>query len=226
MSKCLAFLFACVAYLCFPATGQAGLVISEIMSKPSGGTSNNEWFEVFNSSGGSINLSTIKFDDAANASAGTFLSGTLGSGKYAIVTSLSSASWVSLYGALPSTATIVTVSKTLWNLGNASDTLTLYNTLTSQNFFTLSYGTSTTGTSLQFNGTSASLIAPYSFTAGKWQNATALPGGSLGSRHSAGSSNLRVTAPEPATWAILCLASLGLVGAIGFSRLSLVVDRV
>ena len=170
-------LLALVAFLGLAQPCQAGLVISEIMSRPSGGTANNEWFELFNSSGASVNLSTIKFDDAANASAGTFLSGALGTGKYAIVTSLTSASWVSLYGALPTGATVIQVSKALWNLGNASDTLTLYNTVTSQNFFSLVYGTSTTGRSLQFTGTSQALVAPYSFTPGRWQNATSSPGG-------------------------------------------------
>lgn len=216
MRLLISYLLATVAIVGLPPAVEAGLVISEIMSRPSGGAA-TEWFELFNSSGTSVNLATIKFDDAANASAGTFLSGTLGTGKYAIVSGQTSAAWIARYGALPTGTTFLQVSKTLWNLGNASDTLTLYSTVTSTNFHSLAYGTSTTGRSLQYTGTSSGLVAPYVFGTGRWQNATSSPGGSSGNFHNAGRGNLRA-APEPTAWAMIGIAGLGLITVVRRQR--------
>ncbi len=216
MRRYLSCLFALVAIGGLTPDCDAALVISEIMSRPSGGAS-TEWFELFNSGGTSVNLSTIRFDDAANASAGTTLSGTLATGKYAIITAQSSAAWTARYGALPSGASIVTVSKSRWDLGNGSDRLTLYNTVTASNFFSLTYGASTTGRSLQYTGTSSGSVSPYVFAAGRWQNATSSPGGSSGNFHNAGQSNLQA-APEPAAWAMIGLAGLSMITVVRRQR--------
>lgn len=197
----------------------AGLVISEIMNNPSsandGVTSgSDEWFELFNSSGTSIDLSTVKFDDDADASDGATLNGALLSGRYAIVANRSKAIWEGLYGTLPFNTLFVQLADP-WNvLNNATgDTVSLYSTTSATNFFTLTYGASTNGTSLQYTGTSVANVTPYSFMAGRWQNATNSPGGTSGDKHSAGTGSLQA-APEPASISLALIAGGGLAAMV------------
>ncbi len=103
---------------------QAGLIISEIMYKPSGAnntTPTDEWFELFNGGTSTVNLTTIKFKDALDASTGvtlnngvrvtspttTVASTGLAVGAYAVVGNKSLAAWQTVFGSLPVGATYV-----------------------------------------------------------------------------------------------------------------------
>lgn len=206
----------------FARTCDGALVITEIMNNPSSagdGVSSNsdEWFELYNSGSSSVNLSQIRFDDDADASDGAALIGTLAGGRYAIVSNRTQTAWEGLYGSLSSSTLFVQLTSP-WNILNNStgDTVSMHSTATGSNFFTLTYGTSTNGASLQYTGTSVAGIAPYSFAVGAWQSATSSPGGSSGDFHSAGSSSLPAPtgAPEPASLSMLLIAATGLGGVL------------
>ncbi len=156
-------------------------------------------------------------DDDANASDGATLNGSLGSNKYAIVANLSQATWVGLYGGLP-TGTLFVQLPNPWNVLNngPGDTISLYNTVTSSSFFQLDYTSSTNGRSLGYTGTTVSGVSPYSAL---WVHTTTVGGGSSGDRHTAGSSNIQ-SAPEPASFALLGLAAFGLFTVVRRQRLA------
>lgn len=195
----------------------AGLVISEIMNNPSGNDGSREWFEIFNTNHLSVNLGTIRYDDDSNASDGQLLSGTLLGGHHAIIGSMTQSSWETRYGTLPSGAIYSRV--TSWqSLGNGifGDTISLYSTVSSTNIFSITYGSSTAGRSLNYTGSTSGLVTPYSYSAGRWQNATTRPSGST-DYHTAGMSNLQA-APEPTSLALAGLAAAGLAVASRLQR--------
>lgn len=195
-----------VALLC--GTAQADLVITEIMVNPSGArddvaSNSDEWFEILNT-GTAVDLSTVKYDTDADASNGTALSGTVASGGYLIVGNRNASAWQAAFGALPVGATYLQISP--WKiLANTGGTLTLFDTTTSTNFFSLNYGSTTNGASLQFTGNDANTVSPYVFGVNQWQNATTSPGGNSGDFHSAGSSNIQAS-PEPAAVLLMVLS--------------------
>jgi hypothetical protein len=209
---------------------QAGLIISEIMYKPSGAnntTPTDEWFELFNGGTSTVDLTTIKFKDAADASTGitlnngvrltspttTVASTGLAVGAYAVVGNKSLAAWQTVFGSLPVGATYVQLG-TWSNFADGGEPLTLYSNTTSTNIFSIDYThPQRNGVSVQFVGTNAALAQPFSFTAGRWQDATVSGGGTSGDKHSAGYGTLSVspsTAPEPASLALMGIAGAGL----------------
>lgn len=219
-----------------PGTVQAGLIISEIMYKPSGtnnSTPSDEWFELFNSGPSTVDLTTIKFAHSTDASAGVLLNNGvrvtsqtpttttsptgLAAGAYAIVGNKTLTAWQTVFGSLPVGATYVQLS-TWTNFADGGENLTLYSTNTSSNFFTINYShPQKNGVSVQFTGTDAALAAPFSFSAGNWRDATTAGGGTSGDKHTAGTGTLAFTpppnpstAPEPASLALMGLAGAGL----------------
>ena len=147
MPRLIVCLMPVIVLLGLAQMGEAALVITEIMYKPSGVNKTNantaatsdEWFEVFNAGPSSVNLANIKIDDDADASDGISLNGTLGSGKYAIVANNTAANWATVFGTLP-VGTLFVQPAGIWNsLADGGENLTLFSTLTGTNFFTLNY---------------------------------------------------------------------------------------
>lgn len=222
------------------APAQAGLIISEIMYKPSGAnntTPTDEWFELFNSGPSTVDLSTIKFAHSTDASTGVLLNNGsrvtsqsptvataatgLAAGAYAVVGNKTLTAWQTVFGNLPVGASYVQLS-TWTNFADGGENLTLFSTTTASNFFTINYShPQRNGVSVQYVGTNAALAQPFSFAAGSWQDATVAGGGTSGDKHSAGTGTLSFTsppsgpsgpstAPEPASLALMGIAGAGL----------------
>jgi hypothetical protein len=227
------------AFVVLSGTAQAGLIISEIMYKPSAQNNttptSDEWFEVFNSGPSTVDLSTIKFAHSTNASTGVLLnngsrvtsqtpstattaSTGLAAGAYAVIGSKTLSAWQSVFGNLSVGATYVQLG-TWVNFADGGEDLTLYSTSTASNFFTVNYShPQRNGVSVEYVGTNAALAQPFSFTAGKWQDATTVGGGTSTDKHTAGTGSLAFTsppaspssAPEPASLALMGIAGAGL----------------
>ena len=216
-------LLCSIAFLGFSQVADAALVITEVMYKPSGTnggtTGSDEWFEIFNSGSGTVDLGTIKFDDDSNASDGVFLSSvptSLAVGQYAIVANKNQAGWEARYGTKPSSALFLQPSGN-WNpLDDNSDTMSLYNTVTGLSVFSMTYNNIAipSGVSIYFSGTNPALIGnPNTFLnqPGAWQKSPTNLGPAT-DKHSGGSGSIQTqSAPEPAAWAMMGIAAIGLV---------------
>ena len=199
----------------------AGLVISEIMSFPSGKgddveKNSDEWFEIFNSSHDAVDLSTIRFDNDLDAKDGVDLNGKLESGQYAVVSDKTRDEWQKMYGELTEKALFVHVND-YWKIltNNGENGVSLFDIKAEKNIFELIYQESKPGRSLEYTGEYAEKVSPFVYGDGAWQLANFSPGGSSGDFHSGGYGNLSVdsvisTAPEPASYALMGLAGLGL----------------
>lgn len=236
--RTLSRLLLLAAFAVLSGSAQAGLIISEIMYKPSASnntTPSDEWFEVFNSGPSTVDLSTIKFAHSTNASTGVLLNnGTrvtsqtpsttttastgLAAGAYAVIGSKTLSAWQTVFGNLRVGATYVQLG-TWTNFADGGEDLTLYSTSTSSNFFTINYThQQRNGVSVEYVGTNAALAQPFSFTTGKWQDATIVGGGTSTDKHTAGTGTLAFTsppsspssAPEPASLALMGIAGAGL----------------
>ena len=235
--------FAVVTLACtLPASG--GLIISEIMYKPSGAnntTPSDEWFELFNSGPSTVDLTTIKFAHSTDASSGVTLNngvqiisqtpttttaGTgLNPGSYAIVGNKSLSAWQTVFGNLPVNTTYVQLN-TWTNFADGGENIALYSTISATNIFSINYThPQKNGVSVQFVGTDTSLAQPFSFSAGRWQDATTSGGGTSGDKHSAGTGGYTFTsapsgptgpstAPEPASVALLLVAGTGVAAFV------------
>ena len=231
MSKLISCLLFAFVFVGLAQVSQAGLVITEVMYKPSGtngGTTNSdEWFEVFNSGAGAVNLGSIKFDDDANASDGVLLSAaplSLAVGQTVIIANKTQALWEARYGAKPSGALFLTPAGN-WNpLSDNFHTMSLYNTVTSTQIFTMTYNNIAipNGVSIYFSGTNPALIGnanPFVNAPGAWQKSPTAFGPAT-DKHSGGT-NIGLqssNAPEPAAWALMGMAAIGLAVAVSRQR--------
>ncbi len=138
------------------ATGQAALVITEVMSSSahSGGTNNADWFELTNTGMLDISLAGLSWNDGDTTDANTLFTGLsiLGAGQSVIITGEpagTEASWISDWGL--SGVTVLHQGSAFHNFSSSGDSIQIYDSL-GATLFQITFGAATTGYSMEWDG--------------------------------------------------------------------------